>query len=151
MLAEWKKVAANSFKSVSATMGFDTCEVADGGKTVEDGLGGAFAPLVGQNATMQLGIMATPVGQEAVARVVLQMEPDEEIDHDCISDAMGELANCVVGQMKVAMRKVDPTLKIGLPVFIEGKVEDIGGAEQAVLKVQLNGVAVSLVVVAKGS
>lgn len=130
-------------------MGFGSCEVGGGGSEIPDGLGGAFVPLVGQQASMQLGVMASPPDQESLARIILQMEDDEETDRDCIMDAIGELTNCMVGQMKVAMRKVDPSLKIGLPVFIEGSVEDIGGVQQRVLEAQLDGIPVSIVVLAK--
>lgn len=151
MIGEWIKVAATSLKNVSATMGFQQCEIEGDSGAIPRGLGGAFVPLVGQSSSLQLGILSNPAGQEKLARVVLQLDADEEADHECITDALGELANCLVGQIKVAMRKVDPTLKIGLPVYIEGRVEDVGGAELRTLNAIMDGVSVSIVLVVAAS
>lgn len=150
MIDQWVDVTAKSAQGVAGDMGFEHCEVVGNGPDFPDGLAGAFVPLVGQSASVQLGVMSSPEGQEAMGRAILQMEPDESIEREDITDAVGEFANCLVGRIKREMRKVDSTLKIGLPVFIEGRVEDIGHAEHKTVRLLLNGFDVSLVVVVGG-
>lgn len=147
MIDEWAEVASKSVKLVAVEMGFSSCEAKGRASGLPKNLAGAFVPLVGQNASVQLGLMATKAGQELLARTVLQMEPDEELEREDVTDAVGELTNCLVGRIKREMRTVDPTLKIGLPVFIEGTVEDIGKSEHCTIEVLMNGTPVSVVVV----
>lgn len=150
MIEDWVNATVKSIKQVAADMGFNHCEASGSAAQLPKGLPGSFVPLVGQGANIQIGVMSSREGHEKLARVVLQCEPDESIERDDIADAVGELANCVAGRLKREMRATDPTLKIGLPVFIDGTVEDVGRAEQRTLSIVMNGVEVSLLLVVGG-
>lgn len=144
MKSEWTEAAANSAKDVAAMFGFERCDVSGQIDGMPRGLGGAFVPLVGDRMSVQFGLLADPPGQRTLTRTVLQMEPEEEVDAMCVTDALGELANCIVGKIKSALRAADPSLRIGLPMFIDGTVEQIRGAQYTTLQLKLDSVEVSM-------
>ena len=147
MIEDWVDVTGRSAKAVAGEMGFRACQILGAERVLPKGLAGAFIPLVGQSASLQLGVLSTKVGQEGLARVVLQMEPGDVIDTEDVTDAVGELSNCLVGRIKREMRKVDPSLKIGLPVFIEGSVQDTGSSDFRTLGAIMNDIRVSILII----
>lgn len=146
MIEQWAEVTAKSTKAVAVEMGFESCEVVGASENIPKAAG-AFVPLVGNTASVQIGILSSPEGQEGIARTILQMEPDEGIEHEEITDAVGELANCLAGRLKREMRKVDASLRIGLPVFVDGHIEYVGKSEFKVIRAHMNAIDVSVVVV----
>lgn len=147
MIEQWTEVTAKSAKAVAVEMGFDSCEVVGVDAKLPAEMSGAFVPLVGKNANLQFGIVSSRAGQEMIARVILQMEPDEGLEHDEIADAVGEFANCLAGRIKREMRKVDGSLRIGIPVFVDGHVEDIGRSAFKVVRTEMNEFPVAVIVV----
>ena len=101
------------------------------------GLVGAYVGLVGDNAALQLGVIADPATCAELARALLCMEPEDELSDEDMADAMNEVANIVGGGVKRRMVDVDPSLKLGLPVFINGFVQPTHALETAVATVTL--------------
>ena len=55
-----------------------------------------------------------------VARSMLMMGQDEDIDDSGVHDALGELANLVVGTVKSKMKKPLDDIKVSIPTVIRG-------------------------------
>lgn len=80
---------------------------------------------VGDHSRVMLGVVADDLSGPALARALLGMQPDEEIDEADIDDALGEIANMIAGGVKT---QVDQTLQIGVPA-IEGNIESLNEAK----------------------
>jgi CheY-specific phosphatase CheX len=52
------------------------------------------------------------------------LDANEEISPDDTADAIGEIANMIGGGIKRRMIEADPSMKLGLPVFVSGSVVD---------------------------
>jgi CheY-specific phosphatase CheX len=103
--------------------------------------------LVSDSASVQLGIASTKEGCQALARALLAMDPDEEdLPEEDVADAIGEVANIVAGQVKSAMSDTDASLRIGLPLFVQGKVDYSDEVESAVADLNIGPVPVTFIV-----
>lgn len=71
---------------------------------------------VGDDGRVMLGVVTDEISGPALARALLGMEADEEIDEADIDDALGEIANMIAGGVKI---RVDQSLKIGVPAIAE--------------------------------
>ncbi len=80
---------------------------------------------VGDHSRVMLGVVADEQSGPALARALLGMEPDEQIDEADIDDALGEIANMIAGGVKT---QVDQTLKIGVP-SIDGDFGSLSDAK----------------------
>ncbi len=71
-----------------------------------------------------------------IARNMLGMEPDEEITHDDTIDAMGEVANMVMGSMKSRLLETCGDLQVSIPSVITGtKLESaLGESTEEILR-----------------
>jgi CheY-specific phosphatase CheX len=59
---------------------------------------------------------------------------------------VGEVANIVAGQVKSKMAEKDASLKIGLPLFVHGKIDYPDDVETAFAEVNVGPVPVTFVV-----
>lgn len=107
---------------------------------------GAYVPLVGDNVSLQVGLSAGEAARAGIAGALLGMAPDE-VDPADVVDAVGEAVNILAGQVKTRLVDVEPTLKLGLPMFVEGHILVTPSFAQAVAHVELGPVPVSLVAV----
>jgi chemotaxis protein CheX len=57
---------------------------------------------------------------EIVARNMLAMEPDEEISEDEIEDAIGEVANMVMGAVKAKIMDAVGDVQVSIPSVVSG-------------------------------
>ena len=135
---EWIAPMADSMDELA------TCTLRLGGATVEPcgaavprGLVGAYVGLVGDTAALQLGVVADHATCAALARALLCMEAEEQLSDEDMADAMNEVANIVGGGVKRRMVDIDPSLKLGLPVFINGFVQPTHALETAAATVAL--------------
>lgn len=69
--------------------------------------------------TGQVVVELSPVGADRVARSMLALEPDAPVGGADVSDAVGELANVVGGNVKSLMPAPS---SLGLPVVVQGRV-----------------------------
>lgn len=68
-----------------------------------------------------MGIGCTKECAKTIARNMLAMEDDEEISEAEIRDAMGEIANMVMGSIKANLLKLDVgNLNVSIPSVISG-------------------------------
>lgn len=129
---------------LAASLGFDGVTVLGHDEAVELPAWSSYVPLVGDNVALQVGISADDAARRGIAAALLGLEADEVDPEDAI-DAVGEAVNILAGQVKTRLVEVEPSLKLGLPMFVEGHVLVTPSFAQAVAHVQLGTVPVSLV------
>lgn len=116
-------------------------------EALPDKTSGAYIALVGKEQSIELGFVCTPAGHQALAQKFLGAE--EELPQDDVIDAMREVANILVGALKSAMIQHDPSLALGLPMFVDG-VHVGANTRTHVAHVRLNAEDVWLIVIARG-
>jgi CheY-specific phosphatase CheX len=86
---------------------------------------GAYIALVGPTDSMQIGIVSDGAGLKTLSGFLLGMEPAEsaELGQSEVADAMGEVINILAGMVKAKQAETNPSLNLGLPIFLDGKVE----------------------------
>lgn len=82
---------------------------------------GAHIPLLGGSQPLELAIVSSPDGCEALARAMLGT--DGPLTPAEIADALGELVNMLAGGVKRRLQAHGTELELGLPIFIRGHVE----------------------------
>jgi CheY-specific phosphatase CheX len=107
---------------------------------------GAYVPVSSADSVLQIGLMTDRAGCEAMSRALLAMGPDEPFESPSdVTDAFGEIANMIAGGVKGRMYERVPSLRIGLPLFVHGRVEQTA-AEQRTIELHLNAVRAAIVV-----
>jgi len=110
------------------------------------GMAGAYVALVGDDANIQFGLVAGPGVCESLARILLMLEEEDELSPDDTVDAVNELANILGGGVKKRMAASDPTLRLGLPLFVCGEIQASQHADVWSIGMRLDGLAVHLLV-----
>jgi CheY-specific phosphatase CheX len=145
---EWLDAAVSSAAELATVaLGFDGAAFVGRREAMPADIKSAIIALVTDNVSVQLGIAATEEGCQRLARALLAMEPDEEdLPEEDVADAVGEVANIVAGQVKSVMGAGDATIKIGLPLFISGKIDHSDDVESALADILVGSVPVTLMV-----
>jgi|GEM_PF-1176178 len=84
---------------------------------------GGYLQLSNDAVVILVAITAEKDACEALSRALLFLEEDEEVSADDMSDAMGEIVNMVGGGMKTKGADLQAGLNLGLPFFVEGRLE----------------------------
>lgn len=71
-----------------------------------------------------LGIHCRLSAAKAIAQNMLAMEPDEEISKAEICDAIGEVANMVMGGIKTSLQDTITNLDVSIPTVVKGQQLD---------------------------
>jgi hypothetical protein len=72
--------------------------------------------------SIHLGVMADQAGCIALTRALLQMEDDEEVVEEDVTDAVGEIINILAGVVQRALDGNGAAVTLGLPVYIRGEI-----------------------------
>jgi CheY-specific phosphatase CheX len=91
-----------------------------------DPLLGSFIQVVCVEGPVLLGITGTETTCDHLAKLMLGMEPDEELPESEAFDAVGEIMNIVAGSMKTKLADSVGLLELGLPVFLSGQLHAVG-------------------------
>lgn len=86
------------------------------------GAEGGYVSLLADDDTYWVGLLSTPEGSRALTAAFLGMGGPDEVTPEDVADAMGELANMLVGNMKPLLSSDDANLTTGLPMFIRGQL-----------------------------
>ena len=145
---DWLDAAVSSAEELATVaLGFEGASLVGKADKVAPELSSAMIALVSETASVQLGIATSRDGCQTLARALLAMEPDEaDLPDDDVADAVGEVANIVAGQVKSMMSSTDTTLRIGLPLFVHGKIDYPDDVETAFANVNVGPVPVTFVV-----
>ncbi|MEQ8762603.1 MAG: chemotaxis protein CheX [Planctomycetota bacterium] len=110
-----------------------------------DGVSGAYIPMVSEGVSVQIGVIARSQGCEEIARALLCMEPEDgELDPSDMVDALGEIVNILAGVVKGRLIEREPSIRLGLPVFLHGRIELNGSYEHSVTQMSLGPVDAQL-------
>ena len=71
-----------------------------------------------------LGIHCSLSAAKTIAKNMLAMEPDEEISKAEICDAIGEVANMVMGSIKTSLQETVANLDVSIPTVVKGRELD---------------------------
>ena len=133
VLSDWVAAMADASTELALSLGIDGVELLGWHDVPPTGMAGAYIPLLAEDQTLQLALLASPAGCAGLSRLLLGMEPDEDVSDADIADAVGELVNIVAGGVKQRMQGPGKTgtgkigtggsLRLGLPVFIHGYVQ----------------------------
>ena len=122
-VSDWVAAMADASTELALSLGIDGVEVLGWHDVPPTGMAGAYIPLLAEDETLQLALLASPAGCADLARLLLGMESDEAVSDADIADAVGELVNIVAGGVKQRMQDAAGGLRLGLPVFIHGYVQ----------------------------
>ena len=123
--ADWMAAMSDTINEVATTaLGFPGCEVLRTFDRIPPGREGAYLALVGQEDSIQIGLISNAEGCQALAKGLLQMEPGgEDLDPADMADAMCEVVNIIAGGLKARVNGKVPPIKLGLPLFVNGAVQ----------------------------
>jgi hypothetical protein len=84
---------------------------------------GAWVPLVGHAYSLQLGLVSTDDGCQAIARKLLNLHPEDPLTEEDMADAFRETVNILAGTSKTSIEGDMPASTLGLPIFINGHIK----------------------------
>jgi hypothetical protein len=135
-VSDWVAAMADASTELALSLGMDAVELLGWHDVPPTGMAGAYIPLLAEDQTLQLALLATPAGCADLSRLLLGMEPAEEVSDADIADAVGELVNIVAGGVKQRMQG-SASLRLGLPVFIHGYVQPTQQLEVSLASVRI--------------
>jgi Chemotaxis phosphatase CheX len=135
-VSDWVAAMADASTELALSLGMDAVELLGWHDVPPTGMAGAYIPLLAEDQTLQLALLATPAGCADLSRLLLGMEPAEEVSDADIADAVGELVNIVAGGVKQRMQG-SASLRRGLPVFIHGYVQPTQQLEVSLASVRI--------------
>jgi len=122
-VSDWVAAMADASTELALSLGMDGVELLGWHDVPPTGMAGAYIPLLGEDQTLQLAMLATPDGCADLSRLLLGLEPADGVSDADVADAVGELVNIVAGGVKQRMQDSAGPLRLGLPVFIHGYVQ----------------------------
>jgi hypothetical protein len=147
----WEHALLESLKELATGMLFlsepELIKVTD---SIPPSIKGAQVAMVSMQECLNIGLSSDREGCALLSRSLLGMEPDEELAPEDIQDAMGEIVNIVAGGVKRKLIEEIPTLKIGLPIFFEGKMSPNKGASSKFMEIKIDSVTVKLFIMLEG-
>jgi hypothetical protein len=84
---------------------------------------GAWVPLVGEAFSLQLGLVSTDDGCQAIARKLLNLSPLDPLTEEDMADAIRETVNILAGMSKMTIEGDVSLSTLGLPLFIAGRIK----------------------------
>lgn len=106
----------------------------------------AYVAILGERCSMHLGISASMDGCRALVRALLGMRQKDPITDTEVVDGMSEILNIAAGKVKSRMVVRDGSLKLGLPIFVQGQVGLGESTEKAAADVRIGPVPCRLLV-----
>ena len=107
---------------------------------------GSFISLISNQTSLRLGITATLEGCRTLARSLLGLHPTQPVTDREVGDAVSELMNIIAGRVKTRVSERDDSIQLGLPLFVEGRVQETGSMERQAADAQLGPVSCTLLV-----
>lgn len=122
-LDDWLRMIAQAAEEFfKGQLGFTSFTTLDTTAPIDVSDVGSYVALVGDETSAQIGIVASVDTCKALAKRMLAMEEAEEIDDGDMCDAVGEIANILGGTTKRLVADRMPGFKLGLPLFMQGRL-----------------------------
>jgi len=112
----------------------------------EDARPGGYISILSESASLRLGLTAAPEGCQMLARSLLGLHPTQPLADKEVEDAVSELMNIIAGRVKSRVSESDPSLQLGLPMFIQGRIQETGSMERQAAETMVGPVACRLLV-----
>lgn len=84
---------------------------------------GAWVPLNGESYSLQLGLVSTDDGCQAIARRLLNLSATDPLTEEDMADALRETVNILAGMSKTTVEGDVSKSTLGLPIFIDGHIK----------------------------
>lgn len=81
---------------------------------------GCFVALAGIKSSVLIGIASERTACQLLAQAFLCEE--QPLSPEDVNDALGEIANIVAGWVKRQVSEADPSIRLGLPLVMEGRL-----------------------------
>jgi CheY-specific phosphatase CheX len=107
---------------------------------------GAYVALVGDEPPAQVGLVASIDTCRLLARQMLVMDVAEELVDGDMCDAIGEIAHLLGDSTTRLLKERGAGLKLGLPLFIQGRLIASQRQEVGSLTVRIGAAVASLIV-----
>lgn len=147
-LDDWLDAISKSAQEFfTGQLGLEPFEVVGTGGEVSVSDVGSYVALVGDETSAQIGMVASIEACRKFARKMLCMEDDEELDDGDMCDAVGEIANILGGTTKRLIAERMPGFKLGLPLFMQGRLIPSDRQEVSSLAVRVAATEAHLLVV----
>jgi CheY-specific phosphatase CheX len=147
-LKDWLEALTEVVRDYAGrSLRFDGTPVASGnGDGASDVQPAAYVAILGERCSMHLGIASSMDGCRALVRALLGMRQRDPITDTEVVDGMSEILNIVAGKVKSRMVTRDGSLKLGLPIFVQGQVGLGESTEKANADVRIGPVPCRLLV-----
>jgi chemotaxis protein CheX len=116
-----KGVLLDSAKEIFETMVFMTLEEVDGQRPEPAGVTLLGTITFAGNLEGCLGVCCDMEGARAIAAAMLCMESPSDLTEEDLVDAMGEIANMVMGAIKTRIQDDYSSLLISIPAVVQGR------------------------------
>lgn len=144
-LEDWIEATAASVVELTAAIGVGTCAQSAVPLLGPSEPSGAYIPLVGARISVQVGLQSDDEGCRAMSKALLDMT-DDELAPDIVKDATCEIVNMLAGLVKRRMLHLDSSLRLGLPVFVQGHIRAGSGTISSGLHFRAGAVPLSAIV-----
>jgi hypothetical protein len=141
----WMQAAAASTQDLATAIGLSKVVVLQSSSVGTTAPSGAFISLVGPKVAVQVGFQTTAAGCMELSKALLGMD-ESDLTPDIVRDATCEIGNMLAGLVKRRMGSVDPGMRLGLPMFIEGRIHPGPGALASYSYFELGRIPLNVVV-----
>lgn len=146
-MADWIQAMVDSTRELATdALGLAGCTLSGVADERPSGAYGSYISLVSDTHSLELGLISSREGCGALSRALLCMEPGDELSDEDLADAMGEVMNIVGGGVKTRMVKSDESLKLGLPLIIDGSIEPTEHVEEMIATATIGDIEVHLLI-----
>ncbi len=149
--ADWLAATAQATLEMAPALGFEGGRMESEGVELADEAG-AFIPMICDATCLQIGFVADRETCQSLAKALLGMEPqDEDLSNEDLADAVSEVVNMFAGGVKARIQPRDPSVKLGLPMFVQGQLTPGGHGERVAAGLSLGPIRGQVVVVCQGT
>jgi len=144
-LKDWLEALTEVVRDYAArSLRFDGAPSLNG--TSETQQPAAYVAILGERCSMHLGISTSMEGCRALVKALLGLRQKDVITDTEVVDGMSEILNIAAGKVKSRMVVRDGSLKLGLPIFVQGQVGLGDSTEKATADVRIGPVPCRLLV-----
>jgi CheY-specific phosphatase CheX len=148
-VVSWKKAFFESMQELSdGFLGGVTITEVGHKQEMPDSLLGAFVQVVCPEGAVLLGITGSTESCDGIAKLMLGMDSDDEIEESDANDAMGEIINIAAGTVKTKLSAQLGSIELGLPLFLSGRLRAVGHIAVELTEVRIDSYDFSLIVFA---
>jgi CheY-specific phosphatase CheX len=148
-LTEWVDALVGAANQLAIeSLGFEEGEAFATETTLSSLVSGSLVAMVGNQNSVEVGLCATEDNSLNLVRAFLGMTPEDgELSRSDMDDALGEMANILVGALKIRMAERIPPMNLGLPIVFQGMLSASTRAEVMVVHIRWQDVQAQAVLI----